>query len=239
RIPHPEKSEHEIWYASLEGPEAGAYERGTAELENGRVFVPFSEHFQLVVNHQTMTVQLTPRYSDTYGLAVVKVTKKGFWVEELKNGGGSFAFDWNATAVRKGHEEYRVIRHASEMAAASDEEVEALANANNSVEEANDTDDLDTPTNEVQQQAVKSSFLKANRPNPFSRSTSIDYQLPAEVSNATLIVTDANGKAIQEHQLSSGTGTVEIDATNLPKGIYNYSLVLDGQIQETQRMILQ
>lgn len=116
RMEHPEKEGKEIWYASLEGPEAAAYERGTAKLENGEVFVEFSEHFQLVANAETMTVVLTPMSADTYGLAVVEKTANGFKVKELMNREGNFQFDWEVKCVRKGYEDFRVIRDASEMA---------------------------------------------------------------------------------------------------------------------------
>lgn len=113
RMDHPEDPTKEIWYTSLEGPEAAAYERGTAQLADGEVFVPFSEHFRLVANAKTMTVHLTPLCADTYGLAVVEKTKKGFKVKELRNGSGNFQFDWEVKCVRKGHEDFSPIRDKS------------------------------------------------------------------------------------------------------------------------------
>ena len=110
RIDHPEKEDKEIVYASLEGPEAAAYSRGTSTLENGRIFVQFPEHFRHVANPETMTIQLTPLYANTIGLAVVEKTSEGFWVQERMDGSGSFDFDWQATCVRKGYEDFEVIR---------------------------------------------------------------------------------------------------------------------------------
>ncbi len=110
RMPDPRDLEKEIWYASVEGPEAAAYERGTAKLTNGRVFVPFSDHFSIVINPDKLTVQLTPLFSKTFGLAVVEKTPTGFWVEELQGGTGNFEFDWEAKSVRKGYENYQVSR---------------------------------------------------------------------------------------------------------------------------------
>ena len=110
RMDHPEDPDKEIWYAALEGPEAGAYERGVAQLDNGAVFVPYSDHFTLVINPETVTVILTPHSAETYGLAVVEKTETGFWVKELMNGNGDFSFDWEAKGVRAGFEEYEVIR---------------------------------------------------------------------------------------------------------------------------------
>jgi len=110
RMDHPEDPSKEIYYVSLEGPEAGAYERGTARLINGEAFVPYSDHFQLVIGDNVPTMILTPQSIETYGLAVVEKRADGFVVRELMNGKGNFAFDWEVKAVRAGYEDYRVVR---------------------------------------------------------------------------------------------------------------------------------
>ncbi len=115
RMENPSNPNQEIWYASLEGPEAGAYVRGTAKLSQGEAFVPFPEHFQEVCNSKTITIQLTPRHWDTYGLALVKITTEGFYVKELKGGDGSFEFDWEAKGVRNGHEDYKAVMTKEEV----------------------------------------------------------------------------------------------------------------------------
>ena len=109
RMDHPEDHEKEIWYASLEGPEAGAYVRGTAKLQKGEIFVPFPDHFKHVANPSDLTVILTPLDWDTYGLAVVKKTTDGIYVKELKGGTGNFSFDWEVKSSRRGFEDYQVI----------------------------------------------------------------------------------------------------------------------------------
>ncbi|MDX1941694.1 MAG: hypothetical protein SFU99_14135 [Saprospiraceae bacterium] len=114
RMEHPTEPGKEIWYASVEGPEAAAYVRGTAKLQNGQVKVAFPEHFSLVANATTMTVILTPLSADSKGLAVIEKGETGFVVKELQGGTGSYEFDWEVKAVRKGYEDYRVIRDAKE-----------------------------------------------------------------------------------------------------------------------------
>jgi hypothetical protein len=61
-----------------------------------------------VANTKTMTIQLTPTYADTYGIAVVEKLANGFTVKELQGRKGNFSFDWEVKAVRKGYEEYNV-----------------------------------------------------------------------------------------------------------------------------------
>lgn len=109
-IDHPNNPEQQIWYASLEGPEAAAYIRGTAQLNNGSCFVEFPDHFKAIANPEGMTVSLTPMSADTYGLAVIEKTEEGILVKELMNKTGNFKFDWEVKAVRRGHEQFEVIR---------------------------------------------------------------------------------------------------------------------------------
>lgn len=110
RSDYPGREDTEIVYASLEGPEAGAYERGTSRLENGEIFVSLSDHYKVIANTNTMTVILTPHEWDTYGLAVTEKTPEGFKVKELKGGKGSFNFDWEVKCVRNGFEDFPVLR---------------------------------------------------------------------------------------------------------------------------------
>lgn len=112
RVAHPDDPTKEIWYASIEGPEAAAYERGTAQLGSGRARVEFSDHFSALVSPSTVTVLITPLSADSKGLAVVEKSANGFTVRELHGGAGNYAFDWEVKAVRKGHEDFQVLRSA-------------------------------------------------------------------------------------------------------------------------------
>jgi len=107
---HPNDESKEIWYAGLDGPEPAAYERGTAQLENGEVFVPFSDHYKAIINPKNMTVMLTPLSANTLGLAVIEKSATGFKVKELMDGKGNFEFDWEVKSVRKNHENYQSVR---------------------------------------------------------------------------------------------------------------------------------
>lgn len=114
-MPHPQDDTKEIIYACIEGPEAAAYERGTTTLENGEAFIPFSDHFKLVINPETITVNLTPNSANTLGLAVIEKTAEGIRVKELMNGTGNFSFDWEVKAVRAGFETFKPIREKREL----------------------------------------------------------------------------------------------------------------------------
>lgn len=114
RMDHPEDPRKEIWYASLEGPEAAAYVRGTGTLIGGEGEVTFPDHFQLVANAESMTVMLTPLSGQSKGLAVVEKTSTGFKVVELLEGEGDYSFDWEVKCVRQGFEDFSIIRDKQE-----------------------------------------------------------------------------------------------------------------------------
>lgn len=111
KIDYPGKSDKEIWYGSLEGPELAAYIRGTGTMVNGKASIHFDDHYAAMANTKTMTVILTPLSSKSKGLAVVKKSREGFEVEELLEGTGNYDFDWEVKCVRKGHEGFEVVRN--------------------------------------------------------------------------------------------------------------------------------
>ena len=125
RTQSPTNPNEEIWYASLEGPEAGAYVRGTATLRDGSAIVTFPEHFQSIASEKGMTVQLTPRDASSEGMAVVSRSAEGFEVRELRNGKGSYEFDWEVKAVRKGFEDYQVVRPKMQIISRDDMEAKS------------------------------------------------------------------------------------------------------------------
>ncbi|MDW3652165.1 MAG: hypothetical protein R8P61_34135, partial [Bacteroidia bacterium] len=115
RVQHPTEADKEIWYASIEGPEAAAYVRGTATLVDGKAIIEFPEHFELMIDESSLTISTSPWSADSKGLAVVKRTVHGFEVQELLKGEGNYKFDWEAKAVRKGYENFKVVRTKKEL----------------------------------------------------------------------------------------------------------------------------
>jgi hypothetical protein len=114
-IPLAGRSNHEIFYAGIMGPEAAAYLRGTAELIDGRSQIVFPEHFRQMVSEESITVMLTPLSIESKGLAVIDKDRSGFEVGELLNGTGSYSFDWEIKAIRTGYEDFQVIKEKKIM----------------------------------------------------------------------------------------------------------------------------
>ncbi len=81
-------------------------------------------------------------------------------------------------------------------------------------------------------------ILKQNDPNPFSESTRISYFIPEDVKDARLIFSSENGLVLKTVQLvESGEGSIEVYASDLSSGLYIYTLMVDGKIIESKKMI--
>jgi aminopeptidase N len=81
--------------------------------------------------------------------------------------------------------------------------------------------------------------LEQNYPNPFNPSTKIKYQI-ADAGIVNLRIYDVLGNEIAtliNKEMQAGSYEVEFDASNLPSGIYYYTLNA-GEFTQTRKMIL-
>lgn len=108
-IDHPNDQTKNIIYTAIEGPEAAAYIRGKSQLVDGQAEIEFPEHFSLVVNSETITIQLTPCSAESKGLAVVSHSQRGFSIKELWQGEGNYDFDYFVAGVRQGMEHFTPV----------------------------------------------------------------------------------------------------------------------------------
>ncbi len=87
--------------------------------------------------------------------------------------------------------------------------------------------------------SISSATLEQNIPNPYNQSTTIGYNLPGKFSSAQIIITDNSGKTIKQITLSgSGKGVVNIIAGSIASGTYQYSLLINGRLIDTKKMVL-
>lgn len=85
----------------------------------------------------------------------------------------------------------------------------------------------------------KAPALQQNQPNPFRENTLIPYFIPNTAQNAYIQISDVAGKVLGTTKLQEkGPGQLTIKAATYPAGTYYYSLVVDGEVFETNRMVL-
>jgi hypothetical protein len=109
---NPDDPKTQLYYACVEGPEAAMYCRGTGRLEVGRAHIDLPRHFAAMAAEKGLTVQITPLSADCMGIAVTRKSTDSFEVTELFKGQNTCDFDWEVKAVRKGYEDYQVVRPA-------------------------------------------------------------------------------------------------------------------------------
>lgn len=74
-------------------------------------------------------------------------------------------------------------------------------------------------------------------PNPANSMTSISYNLK-NIKNASLVLTNILGSKLNQFSLSENQQTLIIPTTHLNSGIYFYSIVADGKILSTKKLIV-
>ena len=82
--------------------------------------------------------------------------------------------------------------------------------------------------------------LNQNQPNPFAEQTVITYNIPQSAGVAQLLFYDVNGRQIQNTTITSrGAGQLNVYANDLTNGVYSYTLIVDGKIIDTKKMVKQ
>jgi hypothetical protein len=75
-------------------------------------------------------------------------------------------------------------------------------------------------------------------PNPFSDHTRISFSVPEGTAKAEILVTDPTGGLVNRFELRErGTGEVTLYGSSISSGMYVCSLVLDGRIAVSRRLI--
>ena len=119
------------------------------------------------------------------------------------------------------------------------DELESGSSGSNPYRHANPDNEEKHSTN-VQLSNVRTIILDQNVPNPFAEQTTINYFLPDDVSKAQIIFYNNNGTVLKIVDLNEkGRGELNVFAADLSSGIYTYTLIADGKVIETKKMVKQ
>ena len=81
--------------------------------------------------------------------------------------------------------------------------------------------------------------LFQNRPNPTNSTTIIECNLDANSKKACIAIYNLNGLQLKEYPIEqSGKNVITINANEFDPGIYLYSLLVDGRLIDTKRMVI-
>ena len=78
-----------------------------------------------------------------------------------------------------------------------------------------------------------------NKPNPFNGSTIIEYSLSESANDAMISICDLKGAQLFSYPLDGNSkGSISISADKLKPGIYLYSLIIDGNLTVSRKMVV-
>jgi hypothetical protein len=74
-------------------------------------------------------------------------------------------------------------------------------------------------------------------PNPAGKTLNVDYTINS-VGSARLVIQNLLGVKVREEILSGMNGKAQVDVSDLPEGIYVYSLEIDGKNISTKKLLV-
>lgn len=80
--------------------------------------------------------------------------------------------------------------------------------------------------------------ISQNTPNPFTGQSTVRVSVPDEASDAYIDILTLNGASVKRFPVSNGLSEVSLSSFDFAPGTYLYTLVVNGKVSETRRMIV-
>lgn len=194
------------------------FERSTSIRQSGFIAQEV-ERAAAEVGYNFNGVHVPENRGDNYSLAyaefVVPLVKA---VQELSG---------QNTALKQAKEEQAIINESLKKDIAELKEM-ISAQKNNNIEGSIKITEASTEAK-----------LFQNAPNPFSKTTTIKYSLPASAKRAAISITNMDGVKIKTFVLNSKNGeALNINGGELSAGTYVYTLMVNDVLIDSKKMIL-
>ncbi len=75
-------------------------------------------------------------------------------------------------------------------------------------------------------------------PNPASSFANVDFHLNSTVKSAEIKIVNLVGKVVKTIPLNQKEGSVKVDLNNLSEGLYFYTVLVNGKIEKTKKLIV-
>jgi hypothetical protein len=177
------------------------------------------------------------------------IVETGFIAQEVEQAAKELKYNFSGVEVPKSDKDVYALRYA-EFVVPLVKAVQELSKKDEELaKKTEEVDDLKTRIEKLEELVIRLTngqnvntvtgigSLGQNSPNPVKGSTRISYSVPEGASRAQLVLTDALGRTLKVVPISK-SGTLNLDATSLSTGTYNYSLVVDGKTIETKKMMV-
>ena len=175
-----------------------------------------------------------------------KIKYTGFVAQEVEKAAQKLGYDFSGVDAPKSRDGFYGLRYGDFVVplVKAVQELSKKADKVDSLE--NRITELENKLNNLEAiiTGKKNSFstftnnisLEQNIPNPARLSTSIGYSIPANNGSAQLQLIDNLGRTVKTIQLNS-SGRINLDLSSLSSGTYTYSLVVDGKIVESKKLL--
>lgn len=91
----------------------------------------------------------------------------------------------------------------------------------------------------IAEEAMTGGTISEIYPNPSSNYVSLDYQLTSKVKEATVSVYNLLGAEVKSARLENNGSKLRMDISDLNNGIYFYSVLVNGDVYKTKKLIVQ
>lgn len=181
-----------------------------------------------------------------------KISYSGFVAQEVEKAAQKLGYDFSGVykpqndqdAYGLSYAEFVVplVKAVQELSKMNDDKEEMIKDLNTRLEKLEAM--MNAPQSDISSRFSKTlsatgASLEQNIPNPFNQNTVIKYYVPQNTGTAVINITDKNGNIIKTIPATvKGKGQVVLQAGQFAAGTYQYSLLVDGKLIDTKKMVL-
>lgn len=90
----------------------------------------------------------------------------------------------------------------------------------------------------INEDVMKGGSISDVYPNPASNNVSFDYQLTSKVNSAKIKIFNVLGSTVKEADIVGKDGKLSVNVSDLENGVYFYSVIINGEIYTTKKLIV-
>lgn len=168
------------------------------------------------------------------------IRQSGFLAQEVEQAAKESGYNFHGLRVPENENEAYSIAYAAfvvPLVKAAQEQQQMIEELQAAVESLSNQL-ADAKIASIFTEQTSGSVKLENKPNPFSNETEVLYDLGDYTGRADLVFYDLSGKQVGKYLLPEHSGVIRTASGKFAPGIYVYSLVQDGKILATKRMVV-
>ena len=87
-------------------------------------------------------------------------------------------------------------------------------------------------------QIMADGFISDMYPNPATHFINLDYELTSKVNNANIRIVNLLGSVVKNVEIDKNSTNLRLDISNLTKGVYFYSVIINNEVYKTKKLIV-